>query len=425
VTYQGALRTAPPRRRWTYVASALAAVALALAGCSSSSDDTSTSASASASSTAAGVDAVVDAANAFLGTLTAAQTKIAQLEFTKANAVAWSNLPCGTDCRPGLQFGKMTDAQLTAAELVLQKAMGTGTGSGFDQAKQIMLADGVLNSAQSSGTGSGPGAAPSGSNSGGTPPSGGAMPSGARPSGAMPSGGAMPGGSSTTAKNNGQTSQGYGTGVYFIGFLGTPSKTGTWELSFGGHHLAVHLTYKDGKVVGTTPFFIGVEPKTWTDKTTNTTYTPLATMHDGMEAMLKGLTSTELAKAKLSETYTDVLLGPGQDGKFPATKVGIPVSSLTAAQKQLVLTAIKPWVSVAADSDADALMKEYEAALDKTYVAWSGQSTLTHHADYVRVDGPGVWVEFVCQNGVVYQNQIHYHTVYRDHTRDYGGEFSF
>ncbi|MCX4459892.1 DUF3500 domain-containing protein [Streptomyces sp. NBC_01340] len=36
-----------------------------------------------------------------------------------------------------------------------------------------------------------------------------------------------------------------------------------------------------------------------------------------------------------------------------------------------------------------------------------------------------MWVEFVCQNGVVYRDQIHYHTVYRDHTSDYGSEFTF
>ena len=37
-----------------------------------------------------------------------------------------------------------------------------------------------------------------------------------------------------------------------------------------------------------------------------------------------------------------------------------------------------------------------------------------------------MWVEFICQNGIVFQNQnqIHFHTVYRDHTRDYGGEFT-
>ncbi|MFD5593345.1 DUF3500 domain-containing protein [Streptomyces griseorubiginosus] len=45
--------------------------------------------------------------------------------------------------------------------------------------------------------------------------------------------------------------------------------------------------------------------------------------------------------------------------------------------------------------------------------------------DYVRIDGPHVWIEFVCQNGFVYQGKVHYHTVYRDRTRDYGSEFSF
>ena len=36
-----------------------------------------------------------------------------------------------------------------------------------------------------------------------------------------------------------------------------------------------------------------------------------------------------------------------------------------------------------------------------------------------------MWIEFVCQNGVVFNNAIHYRIIYRDHTRDYGGELSF
>ncbi|RZK21647.1 MAG: DUF3500 domain-containing protein [Hymenobacter sp.] len=43
--------------------------------------------------------------------------------------------------------------------------------------------------------------------------------------------------------------------------------------------------------------------------------------------------------------------------------------------------------------------------------------------DYVRIDGPNVWSEFVCQNGIVYHSQIHYHSIWRDRTRDYGGNF--
>lgn len=58
-------------------------------------------------------------------------------------------------------------------------------------------------------------------------------------------------------------------------------------------------------------------------------------------------------------------------------------------------------------------------------IAFSGDSSLTNNADYVRIDGPSVWIEFVCQTGIVYSDQIHYHTIWRDHERDYGAEFTF
>ena len=45
---------------------------------------------------------------------------------------------------------------------------------------------------------------------------------------------------------------------------------------------------------------------------------------------------------------------------------------------------------------------------------------LVRHGDYVRIDGPSVWIEFVCQIGAIYP-EVHYHTVHRDHVRDHGG----
>ena len=133
----------------------------------------------------------------------------------------------------------------------------------------------------------------------------------------------------------------------------------------------------------------------------------------------------ELAKAKLSESFRDVLLGPNKDGDFPETKEGIKVSELSAKQKKLVLAAMRPWVADADDATAKKLMKTYTKELDQTYISYSGGTGLDTQGDYVRIDGPSVWIEFVCQNGVVYQGKVHYHTVYRDHDTDYGGEFSF
>ncbi|MEV6344051.1 DUF3500 domain-containing protein [Actinoplanes sp. NPDC051851] len=451
-----------PRRRWTALAGAAASAVLLLgtAACSGSDEDKGTT--AEVKSYDKSVAGVVEAATAFLATLDADQTAEAQLDFTQETAVSWSNLPCGSSCRPGVRFGDLNESQLAAAKSVLLTAFGTGEGSGYDQMMQILKADTYLNSVQASGTGGGPGAggvsgapgggqAPGGASGapGGGQAPGGALPSGGPDGGGFPGGGAsgapdgggFPGGGASGGPGGGGQAPGgagasggpggggnggaggYSGDTYFIAFLGTPSTTGTWQLNFGGHHLATHLTYKAGQVTGASPFFIGVEPTTWTED--GTTYAPLEGMHSAMLAMTSGLSADEQAAAKLSESFSDVLVGPQEDGQFPATKEGLQVSKLTDDQKKLVLAAIKPWVANADDATATSLMSTYESELDDTYIGWSGTTSLTNHADYVRIDGPSVWIEFVCQNGVVLSNQIHYHTVYRDHTRDYGGEFTF
>ncbi|GLY00166.1 DUF3500 domain-containing protein [Actinoplanes sp. NBRC 101535] len=402
-------------------------VLLTAAACGSSDDDKDTSTSATSATVKSydkSVAGVVEAANAFLATLDDTEKAAVNLEFTQANAVAWSNLPCGSSCRPGIRFGSLDDEELAAAKSVLMTALGTGTSSGYNRVTQILLADDYLGSIQgSSGASGGPGGGgdmpsggPDGGMSGGP---GGGMSGG--PGGGMsggPGGGAMPSGGGM-----GSADSGYSSDTYFMAFLGTPSADGTWQLHFGGHHLAVDMTYKAGQVAGASPFFVGVEPTSWTADSTE--HAPLEDMKTALLAMTGSLSEAEQKKAKLSQTFTDVLVGPGEDGRFPATKQGLAAGSLTDEQKKLVLAAVEPWVAGADDATAATLMSTYESELDKTYIGWSGTTGLTAHADYVRIDGPSVWVEFVCQNGIVIQDQIHYHTVYRDHTRDYGGEFTF
>jgi uncharacterized protein (TIGR03437 family) len=63
--------------------------------------------------------------------------------------------------------------------------------------------------------------------------------------------------------------------------------------------------------------------------------------------------------------------------------------------------------------------------LSGTYIAVTGNGTagdassfLVSNTNYARIDGPSAWIEFACQTGVVFRNQIHYHTVWRDHVRE-------
>jgi len=356
----------------TPASSGTAAFAISFGGQSCSFGLVVNAATTADCSSATGVAKVVCLANAFLATLATTQQSTVVLTLNLTNAKRWSNLPCGVSCRNGLAFSSLTTTQLAAAKAVIQAASGTGTNEGYSQFSQINAADDVL---------------------------------------------AVTGGT------------GYSSGNYIIAFLGTPSTTGKWMLQYGGHHYAANITYDAGAVTSITPSHQGIEPKTWTSN--SITYAPLAAKESVMADMLASFTTTELAGAKISSTFSDVTMVPGSTtNTFPTTKLGIKVSTLSSAAQAKVLAAMVPWLNDLDAVSAAAFKTLYTNELADTYVTYasntsgvsgSASSFFTTNTDYVRIDGPSVWIEFICQTGVVYPTQIHYHTVYRDHTRDYIG----
>lgn len=310
-----------------------------------------------------GTEKIVCLADAFKASLSASQVSTLQLSYNLTNAQKWSNLPVTFVPRLGIRFGDLNADQLAKAKALVQAALGTGANEGWAEAQQLWAADQYLSTN---------------------------------------------GGGST-----------YGDGQYYMAFLGTPSTTGTWELQTGGHHLAVANTYAGGKLSGATPSFRAVEPFAAFQSGSNT-YQPIVQERDALAAMLAGLSTSELAAAKLSTSYNDIVLGPGKDWQFPTTKAGIKCSQLTTAQKNLVLAAIRTYVEDIDDDNAAAFMALYTSQLDDTYIAYANNATLTQQRDYVRIDGPRVWIEYSVQNGIVL-TPTHPHSVWRDRVSDYGG----
>jgi hypothetical protein len=312
--------------------------------------------------------AVVTATNTFLATLSSSQQTSVKYDFTSANAKIWSNLPIGAASRNGLAFSSLSSTQLEAALAVAKAALSSEGYTLFDQ---IRAADGVIGALNSS----------------------------------------M-----------------WGADKYYIAVLGTPSTSSAWMLQLGGHHIAYNIVY-NGTYVSGSPFFVGVEPRTWT--TNGTTYAPLEAMRSAMYNIAQAISSN--SSAKLSGTFDDVVNGAnsgGHDGTqtYPTgtTGRGVLVSSLTTAQQTQVKEAIEAWVDRLPTDIADTLLLLYESDtnLASTYVAYAGSTTLATNGSYVRIDGPRVWIEFVVQTGVAYPSDVHYHTIYRDKTSDYGGSFS-
>ncbi|MGP0067418.1 MAG: DUF3500 domain-containing protein [Isosphaeraceae bacterium] len=401
---------------------------------------------------------VVDAAKAFLATLTEKQRTVALIDLTPRLAGRWSNFPGGSNLRNGVFLREMNPTQVAAAMKVARLALGE---EGFARFQEIRAADDV-NAKKGGGRG------PGGRGPGGRGPGGPQGPGGG-PGGPPPGGGLFeesdtnkdgklskdeapaflrdqfaevdtnkdgfisreedlaflrqrgPGGPGGRGGPGGMFGGPGGSGPLFsaanfmIAFLGKPSKTAPWLLQVGGHHLAFNIYYK-GTGGASSPYFLGVEPISWKDAG-GKTHDPLAPMRDSVHGLLNSLTPEQLKRAKLDARFSDVYVGPGRDGKFPAARDGVPVSELSAASKDLVKQAIAAWTGD--NPQAAEYRNLYFAELDQVKVAYSGSPTLENIGDYVRIDGPRVWIEFCCQRG------IHYHTIWRDRLTDYGAEFSY
>jgi hypothetical protein len=310
---------------------------------------------------------VVCLTNAFLATLDATKKTSAQLTYTLANAQKWSNLPAGLSARYGVNLASLSATQLGAFRDMMLAVLALNVrNEGYDELFGNLVADNYLYSA----------------------------------------------GGGTT----------YGAGNFYVSILGTPSTSGLWEILFTGHHYTQPYTFNATAGSGYTPAFRGVEPTAVVSNTaTNQTYQPMEQERLAFAALLTGLSTSEQTTAKLSGTYSDLVLGPGQDWKFPATKVGLRVGNLDATKQALVLNAIKLYVNDLDATTAATVLAKYTAELADTYIAYSGTTGVTAQNDYIRIDGPNVWIEFSYQGGVIIQGTPHPHSVWRDHTTDYGG----
>ena len=315
--------------------------------------------------TATGISKVICLTEAFKATLTSTQLATTQLAYSKANAQKWSNLPAGLSARIGIKLGSLNTAQLNAFRDLLVVLLDIKTAEeGYDEMLGNLVADDYL--------------------------------------------GTIGGGAT------------YSAGEFYISILGTPSPTGLWEILFTGHHYTQPYTFNAGQLTGVTPAFRAVEPAAVVTAN-NRNYQPIEQERVAFAAVLTGLSTAEQTTAKISSSFSDVVLGPGKDGQFPTTKVGLKVGDLTAAKQALVLNVIKLYVNDLDAATAATVLTRYTAELANTYIAYSGTTAVASQNDYIRIDGPGVWIEFSYQGGVIVKNTPHPHSVWRDHTTDYGG----
>jgi hypothetical protein len=332
---------------------------------------------------------VVEAANKFLATLTDTHRQKVLYGFDDAQQRArWSNLPTGFVPRGGIDLKEMTPAQRAATLDLLKTVLSP---MGYQKVNEIRMADDDF---KANGSRRGP--------RGGGPP----------PNGAPPSGSAGPPGARPPFNPDDM----FGSDLYYISFLGNPSTTTPWMLQFGGHHLALNITF-DGKRGVMTPSLTGAQPATF--KLNGQTIRPLGRESDKALALLQSLDANQHQQALLKYRVADLVLGPGQDGKR-ITPEGLKVSSMNDSQKAMLLDLIAEWAGIMNQSAASTRMAQLKAELSDTWFAWSGPASFdpgTNITAYYRIQGPHLVIEYAPQRD---EPTNHIHTIYRDPTNDYG-----
>ncbi len=331
----------------------------------------------------------VAAAKAFLATLDDAGRAKVSFDFNSDQKTKWSNFPVGIYPRNGLRLGDLSAAQREAALKLLATALSQ---PGLQKVKEIMEGDEVLKTSES-----GPDGGPTGGPPIGGPPGGGA------PSGGPPGGrGGSPG---------------FGRDNYFLALLGTPSLTEPWMIQFGGHHLAINVTIV-GKANVMTPSLPAAQPAIY--KLNSETVRPLGRENDKGFTLINSLNAEQQKQAILNYQVSDLVLGPGQDGKTIQPE-GIKAPALNARQQQMLLELAHEWVGILNDEAAAEKMAEIKTNLPETWLAWSGPTT-NGSAAYFRIQGPTLLIEYSPQRvrGGSGIDPTHIHTIYRDPTNDYG-----
>jgi len=219
----------------------------------------------------------------------------------------------------------------------------------------------------------------------------------------------------------------YGEWQYYITVMGTPSANEPWGWQFDGHHAIINYFVLGDQVV-MTPLFAGSEPAI----ASSGKYKGTAVLQDEQNrglALINGLHDAQRRKAilKVGKTGDENLTEAWKDNVV-LDYAGVPAGELSPGQRQQLLDLIALYVNNLDDGHARVKMDEVRAHLDRTWLAWIGD-TKPGSVFYYRIQSPVILIEFDHQRPVglrhlldpALPNVAHVHTVVRTpNGNDYG-----
>jgi len=203
--------------------------------------------------------------------------------------------------------------------------------------------------------------------------------------------------------------------LYRFSIFGTPGDRGAWGWRVEGHHVSVHYTVMDGKVIASTPSFTGSNPAEVREGPQKGTRI-LAQLEDTARALVTALDEKQRGTAVVSAAAPNDILTEAKVDITPLTPAGLPHAAMTPPQRELLMKVVDAYAGLMADDiAADRMGKIRGAGMDKVSFAWAGPLE-RGQKHYYRVQGPTFLIEFDNTQG----NGNHVHAVWRDFNGDWG-----
>jgi hypothetical protein len=201
---------------------------------------------------------------------------------------------------------------------------------------------------------------------------------------------------------------------YFFAVFGSPGAANDWGWRVEGHHISLNFTLRNGRVVSTTPLFIGANPALVREGSQKGLRV-LSAEEDLGRQFLNALRGSLRSKAVISRTAPpDILAMPGKTAQLP--QQGVSLGELPPEQAQQLMGLVEMYARRLRRELADAeLTRIWQAGIEKIYFAWAGGRD-PGQPHYYRILGP----TFVIEYDNTQDNANHIHTAWRDPQHDFG-----
>ncbi|MDA0768744.1 MAG: DUF3500 domain-containing protein [Chloroflexi bacterium] len=198
------------------------------------------------------------------------------------------------------------------------------------------------------------------------------------------------------------------TTLYFFTIFGEPGGSDPWGWRVEGHHVSMHFSIWNDKVISVTPLFLGINPAE-VRKGPHTGLRVLGPREDLAIELMNNLDAGQRSTATIfDKAPPDVLTFSAARASMPYEQ-GLQATKMNATQREILTSLVAEYTnSVRADVSQERLDSLKDGGLDALYLAWGGPAK-AGEPHYYRIHGGDFVIEYDNrQNGA-----NHIHSVWR------------